>query len=211
MSVIKQGILGAGSGKVGGVIMSSWKGIATIRSMPSTVENPNTAAQQAQRSKFSKAVEVSRLLLAELIHPYWDPFTKGMSGYNSFIKTNINCFDSTGLIAPAAFKASRGVLVGVTPIQCEINLAETIISVNWDDNSGIGDALGTDLAVLVYYNQTKNYWKVYSSPKKRSDFELSYDDGVIASADTVHVWVFMRRPDNSRISDSVYILATPES
>jgi len=207
MSKIKQGILGAGSGKVGGVIMSSWKGIATIRSMPSTVENPNTAAQQTQRGKFSQAVACARLLLAELIRPFWDPFVKGMSGYNAFIQKNIDCFNETGFIAPSAFVAARGVLVGLSDFSATFNPVTHVLNVCWFNNTGVGDALATDLITVVWYNESKKYWKVSVGSAARSAETYDITDTNLSVGDDVHVYGFFRRPDMSKISDSTYSLS----
>ena len=202
MSKIKQGILGAGSGKVGGVIMSSWKGIATLRSMPASVDNPNTSAQQSQRSKFTQAVACARLLLAELIHPFWDPFMKGMSGYNAFIQKNIDCFDATGLKTPEDFVASRGVLVGISNFSANLDAGSLEVSYFWDNNSGVGDALATDLLVAVIYNETQKKWFVSTSTWKRQDKACAFTILGVVSTDILHAYGFFRRPDISKISDS---------
>ncbi|MCB1863960.1 MAG: hypothetical protein KDG50_00890, partial [Chromatiales bacterium] len=92
MARIKQGILGGLSGKIANVVGSSWKGIAVLKSLPLSVANPNTAAQQAQRGAMTQIVAAARILLAALIQVYWNPFAQQMSGYNDFVKTNIATF-----------------------------------------------------------------------------------------------------------------------
>ena len=72
MGKIKQGILGAVSGKVGGVVGSSWKGIAYLKVLPASVANPNTAAQQTQRGAFSGIV-ANRIKNSQLI-PFFPLF-----------------------------------------------------------------------------------------------------------------------------------------
>ena len=52
MGIIKKGILGGFSGKVGNVVGASWKGIDYIRSLPSTVRNPRTPRQVKQELSF---------------------------------------------------------------------------------------------------------------------------------------------------------------
>ena len=52
MAKIKKGILGGISGTVGNVVGGNWRGIDYIRSKPSSVRNPNTEAQRAQRMRF---------------------------------------------------------------------------------------------------------------------------------------------------------------
>lgn len=53
MGKIKNGILGAFSGKVGNVVGASWKGIDYMRSLPNPSSKPRTDAQKAQTSKMS--------------------------------------------------------------------------------------------------------------------------------------------------------------
>ena len=52
MGVITKGILGGFKGKVGTIVGANWKGIDTVRSMPSSVANPRTSGQMLNRGKF---------------------------------------------------------------------------------------------------------------------------------------------------------------
>jgi hypothetical protein len=53
MGTIKKGILGSFSGKVGNVVGASWRNIAYMRSLPSSMRNPRTEKQLTQRNRFS--------------------------------------------------------------------------------------------------------------------------------------------------------------
>lgn len=53
MGTIKKGILGSFSGKVGNVVGASWRNIAYMRSLPSSMRNPRTEKQVTQRNRFS--------------------------------------------------------------------------------------------------------------------------------------------------------------
>lgn len=88
MGVIKQGILGGFQNKVGAVIGSNWKGIATMRSRPISVANPRTGKQVAVRSEFSTLVKMASTLNATLIRPYWSRFAQKKTGANAFISAN---------------------------------------------------------------------------------------------------------------------------
>lgn len=203
MAKIPQGILGGLSGRVGNVVGGDWKGINYIRSMPLSVANPNTSAQQAQRGAFTQCVLVARLLLSDLIATYWDPFARAMSGYNSFIKQNISSFNTAGLDTPATFSASRGILTGVTSLSEAGDASDSEITIGWGDNSGIGDALSTDLIRLIWYNNNQDYWKTeLSSAVDRSITTLVIPDTLMLEGDIIDVWVFFTRPDISKISDS---------
>lgn len=115
MAILKQGILGGVKGKVGSVVGSSWKGIATLRSLPLSVTNPRTAAQVGNRSRFSDVVALATILLSAIIKPLNDRFASGMSGYNLFVQRSRNCFTSEGVFVPANLILSRGKL-GATEI-----------------------------------------------------------------------------------------------
>ena len=52
MGTLVNGILGGFSGKVGTVVGSFWKGIASMRAYTPNVSSPNTPKQLEQRAKF---------------------------------------------------------------------------------------------------------------------------------------------------------------
>ena len=90
MAIIKKGILGGFSNKVGNVVGSTWKGINTMRSLPAQYNDANSVAQQANRSTFKYFSGFGSQLLTGIIRPLWDWQAKRMSGYNLFIKRNID-------------------------------------------------------------------------------------------------------------------------
>lgn len=205
MARIPQGILGGIRGRIGNVIGAAWKGISYIRSMPLSVANPNTAAQQAQRGAFTQTVVVARLFLSSLVADFWNPFARQMSGYNAFISQNIDSFATAGLETPASFSASRGVLTGFDTLAIVASEASSDIDGTWVDNSETGDALGTDELRLCYYNETQDYWVFPKwSASIRSEETASTNDVVMVENDVLRCYAFMTRPDVSRITDSEY-------
>lgn len=199
------GLFGKVRGKAGDGIGSSWKGITTVRSMPLSVANPNTAAQQAQRSKFAACILVARLLLADLISTYWNPFAKKMSGFNAFTKKNIDCFAGGVFATPADFFAARGILTGLANMVVN-SIAGDLTNITWDDNSGTGDALATDEVLFLMYNETQDVWDLFyhaSSIRSEGEWDVpnspNYDND-----DVIRIYGFCARPDISKVSDSIY-------
>ena len=86
MGVIKRGILGGFSNKVGPVVGSSWKGIDVIKSKPVSVSNPNTPAQQAQRNALRAANVFFRSFGLDNINRLNNAMAVRMSGYNRCMK-----------------------------------------------------------------------------------------------------------------------------
>jgi len=108
MGVIRRGILGGFSNKVGNIVGSSWKGIAVVKSLPLSVSNPRTAGQVLQRGKFKQLTVLASLLLSAIVKPLWDRFATNMSGYNAFISANRDAFHSNGKINYEEVQMSRG-------------------------------------------------------------------------------------------------------
>jgi len=208
MAKIKSGILGPVSGRIGGVVGAKWKDVPVLRSYPISVANPNTSAQQNQRGKFGQCVSVARFLLADLIHVYWDPFSRTMSGFNHFIQVNIDAFGPESLISPEKFYSARGVLAGLKGADLSFNISTHSLYFQWIENSGEGDALGSDRLAVCWYNKTQDYWRFNLTAGVRNDGDLSLIDPYLASGDELHVYPFFTREDISRISDSVYLTGT---
>ena len=208
MGVINQGILGGFSGKVANIVGSSWKGIAVIKSRPLSVANPNTAAQQAQRNKMTGIVAASRILLAALISPFWNPFAQRMSGYNMFVRENIDTFVGTVFTNFSSFFSTRGSLLGVPSFTLSASAAGNTVTLAWTDNSGTADALATDEAIGVVYNETQDYWLVDAGSAIRSDATLSITDNAVLAGNDMHGYLSFSRPNVSKVSDSVYDDAT---
>jgi hypothetical protein len=108
MGKIKQGILGGFSGKVGGVIGSSWKGIAVVKAMPLSVAQPVTTKKTNAKARFSVVVAASKEILNDTIKPLLDRNAVKMSGYNLFAQMNKAYFTHEGTITPSNIKISSG-------------------------------------------------------------------------------------------------------
>ena len=89
MAVIKRGILGGFSNKIGNVVGSSWKGIAVIKSLPLSVANPNTVKQQNVRTRFTNCVALAAIFVPLFVKKVWNRGAGQMSGFNAFVKMNI--------------------------------------------------------------------------------------------------------------------------
>ena len=94
MAVLRGGLLGNSSGKVAGIVTGQWKDKNYARAyvVPS---NPNTAAQQAKRTRFKLCALFGMSIVGNILQPYMDTFLRSMSGFNWFIKTNIALFVGT--------------------------------------------------------------------------------------------------------------------
>jgi hypothetical protein len=125
MGILKNGITGGFSGNVGNVIGSSWKGIDYMKKRPSSVANPRTAGQVAQRLKMTIIVALAGTILNSWIKPLCNGIATKMSGFNWFTMHNIATISSAGVVDDSSFVPCNGVMAG-TPITSAINAAGTI-------------------------------------------------------------------------------------
>lgn len=79
------GLFGKNSGRVGGVVYSTYRGEQIVRAYQPKVKNPNTARQVAQRAKFKLVSQVGASLRKE-INLSFVPSVANQSSRNAFIK-----------------------------------------------------------------------------------------------------------------------------
>lgn len=137
MGIIKQGILGGFSNKVGAVVGSSWKGIAVMKAKPLSVANPRTTKQVNARSTFSDVSKIASAMLSPVIADCWNRWAKKKSGYNEFVQKNIKIAQDYSVTGSTFFLhmiVSDGEL-----LLNNINCSETVgagtktYAMTWDD------------------------------------------------------------------------------
>ena len=210
MGVIKRGILGGFSNKVANVVGSSWKGIAVIKSLPLSVANPKTAGQVTQRSKFSQASKFGSAILGNVVKPFWDRFAQQASGYNDFMRTNIENFNQGSDPDMNSMIMSNGSLTNVEDFALDGAIGVTSAQVQWTDNTGAGNSLGTDLVQVVAFKEDGTYLGQADFMPARSvqTVEVSITQAPTIVGDTIYFYCIVKRPDGSIVSDTVVITGT---
>ena len=157
MGIIRQGILGGLSGKVGNVVGASWKGIDYLRALPSQVANPKTIPQRTNRGKLSKVVKFLRSCTA-LVRIGFGGFAVRMSAFNA--ATSYNLLNAAAGTYPdivldyGQLSISKGNLPGA--VNAAAGFSEpNMVEFSWDDNSTSGMAKADDTAMVLVYNPAK--------------------------------------------------------
>lgn len=203
MAKIPQGILGGISGKIGGIIGSSWKGINVIKTKPLSVANPRTAAQVAQRNKFGNTVAFAIMILAVVIKPLWDRFASRQSGFNAFIQANVALFGAELPVYGTGFVISKGKMASTSINVTGLTPSGTDLSVNWTDDSGSGYKLATDIPFVVIINHRSGDVVCVEGAATRADETLLVDTGdIFDMADTVDIYAAFRRADGTIVSNT---------
>lgn len=152
MGVIKRGILGGFSGKVANVVGSSWKGIAVIRALPLSVNNPRTAGQVKQRTAFSEVSKFASSILTQWVKPLWDRTAQQMSGYNAFIQKNVDFVKAQGELQVPDLVMSQGKL-GLTSILNSSEYAGNMVNIDFDPTPVGSFQMDTDRAYALIVSE----------------------------------------------------------
>jgi len=209
MGKIKQGILGGFSGKVANVVGSSWKGIAVMKSLPLSVANPRTAAQVAQRTKFSNVTVFAALILSSIIKPLWDRFAQNMSGFNDFVSSNIDLFAASVPSPFADLIISKGKMLSTVIDTVDTDDGSTTLDIYWIDDSGAGYKLADDNSYAIIINETTGDVGFQDVTSIRSSAVLSVAmPNEVSTGDVLHAYLSFIRADGTVCSNNSYATAT---
>src|ERR1035437_6039718 len=206
MGTIKQGIMGAFSGKTGTVIGSSWKGIGVMRGIAPSIAIPNTPAQLAQRAKFSVAGKFLRPLIPFLRIGFKSQAVK-MSGFNAAMKYNLE-YALTGTypaydIDFSKALVSQGTLPGALNPEVPSSTAGEI-EYSWENNSDDNNASKDDKVLLVVYNPVKKRAVTIVGGNTRIGGTQSVTLPNSFTGDEVQCYISFGTPTQSVISNSEF-------
>ena len=182
MAKIKQGILGGFSGKVAGVVGTSWKGRAVMKSRPLSVANPRTDAQQEQRGKFSKIAELASGILTTFVQQVENPISGDISGYNKFVKDNKTAFNALGKLQYANFGCGGGKIINVESAHLLAVAGDSNVTLSWTNGAGISALRLTDKVYAAAFDEDGYLLGVSSGSSTRDDgyTDIEFNEGVSA-------------------------------
>lgn len=173
MGIIKRGILGGFSGRIGNVVGSSWKGLAVVKSLPLSVANPRTTAQTTQRSKFANCVAFASMLLTEIIKPLWDRNAVHMSGFNAFCQANIDLTPSGVDPDYENLVISQGALGTIPDQDFTYDPLGSEITITWDGTPSGSYQAANDQIVGFAYVPAEDLILFVSAGVERADETLT--------------------------------------
>lgn len=171
MGIIKQGILGAFSGKVGTVIGGTWKGISYMRGIAPSYSNPQTPGQLAQRQKFALVIGFLQPM-TEFLKIGFKSYAVAQTATNAAMSYNIR--NAVSGVYPnftidyANALVAKGNLAGALNQAAAPGAAGTIVF-TWDDNSTEIGASALDKSLIVAYNPVKHQAVTVNGLAERAD------------------------------------------
>lgn len=207
MAIVQNPITGRTTGKFSTAVFSKQFGKNTMRSKPLEVKNPRTLAQREQRQKFSLMVELARKFLS-FIRISFNQVAVGMSEFNSFMQNNISEVISGSFpdyaIDYDKLIVSKGTLTGAIDGAASA-VAGNTVTINWTDNSGVGDASADDKALVLILNPNSPNVVYDTTLKTRADLT---EDLVVPEdwvGDEVHVYLSFMNETGYKVADSSYV------
>lgn len=205
-----QGVYGSFVNKVGNVVGRVKQGVQIYSIYQPSVANPRTPDQVANRSKFGTMTAfVSKVLSGVKVgfqkldgYRYGTAFSSCV-GYN--LKNGVVVSDGQGgyEIDYTKMSVSEGQLDNAFNLQGSVD--GNTLTLTWADNSGMGNALATDVLEVVVFNKTKNAAIFDDGNAARSLRTASVTIPTAWNSDSVEVWAFFNRKDNSLQAKTLYV------
>ncbi|MEA4918552.1 DUF6266 family protein [Proteiniphilum sp.] len=205
MGTIKKGILGGFSGKVGNVVGASWKSIAYIRSLPSSVRNPRTRKQMSQRNRFALIGKFMKTIIPVVQVGFKNSAGAGNSAFGAAVSYNINHavkgeYPDFGIdFAKAA--VAKGSLY--TTNQVTVACAAGSLTVDWDATV-INNASATDRVMIIAYNPSKGEAVYDMEAATRNEAHASLALPPAWDGDEVETFMLFVSEDGALASNSIY-------
>ncbi len=204
MGTIKQGVFGELSGKVGNVVGYKRKGVNRLRIQAASISNPKTPKQQMQRGKISIAVN-----FLKTINPYirigYKNYAKGNMTYNAamsyIMRRAIIEEGGTNVLDFKRIMVSIGFLTTVP--DATATMEDDVIIFRWADNSGMGNAESTDIAMLLVYNKERELAIYDTDAATRTDTYAQISLPKEWSSDTMISYLSFRSINGEEVSNSI--------
>lgn len=206
MAVTQNTLIGRSSGSIGGVTFSTWKGINVAKSKATSVADPKTPAQLAQRYKMTAALRMYKQA-SEAINYGFTLAATGMSQYNAFVSNILKGGGLPGnsndvLVSAGNISFSSGTLDNTVISSTNADASANTATVNWPTTI-TGNQLTTDKAKVVILD---NYGNVVG--KNTVDIIRSAGTATVTTPDlntvgmTFHAYLFFYQASTRKASDS---------
>ena len=189
------------SGKLGGVIYSSWHGRPYERKMPESVANPQTEAQQAHRNAFAEISRLSSAMkVAHSVGLHSKAVREKLNTHSVFKKLNKDCYGADGIDYPRV-RISWGSVTGFSITSADVN-QEGMVCVAFDGNCTMENK--NDEFYLFVFCPDQREGRC-AAPVARTAGEVHASIPAEWMGHPLHLYAFMKAEKGNRTSDSDYV------
>ncbi|CAH8283089.1 hypothetical protein EV196_10270 [Mariniflexile fucanivorans] len=208
MGTFSKGILGGFSGKVGNVVGARWRGKDIMRSLPQRGNYTPTQAQLDQRDRFATAIKFLTPI-KEILSAYFGKQQGDKSSFNLATGYHIKYallpdpLDGYVIDYPKVL-IGKGDLRGISNGTVALDVNQTI-TITWDDNSGQGNASGSDGFVVVVYCEALDLFVTANPAGTRNLTMVQIPLPAYWAGQLIHVWATFATDDAKLAATSSYL------
>lgn len=204
MGKLQGGILGIMTGKVGGVVGSTWKDKNTLRSYRSSIAVNNTAKAVASKNVFAECVAKATQINGVIGRDLWQRFEKSQSGYNALVAQFRSAYNFNNVFEPGNLILSKGKIEETPIVSASINATNKDITITWNTET-TGYQLPSDIPYVVIMSVDNLLLKAYNGDDlltKRSDGRIVIPNFQTVGSYDKYVYLMFRRNDGTMTSIS---------
>ena len=206
MGKLQGGILGIMTGKVGGVVGSTWKDKNTLRSYRSSIAVNNTAKAVASKTVFAECVAKAIQINGVIGRDLWQRFEKSQSGYNALVAQFRSAYNNSDIFVPADLILSKGKIEETPIVSAVWNSTGKKITLTWG-TATTGYQLPSDIPYVVVMSENGEVLKAYNGEDllvKRSNGQMEVTNIQNSEDFPLHVYLMFKRNDGTMTSTSFF-------
>lgn len=206
MGKLQGGILGIMTGKVGGVVGSTWKDKNTLRSYRSSIAVNNTAKAVASKTVFAECVAKAIQINGVIGRDLWQRFEKSQSGYNALVAQFRAAYNSSNVFEPENLILSKGKIEETPILSGTYDSGVKKVTITWS-TATTGYQLPSDIPYVVVMSEENKALKAYSGDDlltKRSDGSMEVTNIPFSGDYPLYVYLMFKRNDGTMTSTSVF-------
>lgn len=206
MGKLQGGILGIMTGKVGGVVGSTWKDKNTLRSYRSSIAVNNTAKAVATKTVFAECVAKAIQINGVIGRDLWQRFEKSQSGYNALVAQFRFAYNSSNVFVPADLILSKGKIEETPILSASYESPLEKVTITWG-TATTGYQLPTDIPYVVIMSDDDKVLRAYNGEDllvKRSDGQIVITNIQNRVPSPLYVYLMFRRNDGTMTSTSFF-------
>jgi hypothetical protein len=205
MGRTRKGLFGGFEGRVGTVVGSTWKDVTYLKSGPKKRSGGFTPAQLVQQAKYRVLMAFLKRM-TEIVDIGFKGQDNSMTAFNKAFSYNVRnamsgSFPSFTVDYPDVLVSDGNLPNGLSPTANATGSGG--VSFYWTDNTGVGQALGTDKAMLVAYCPAVRF-PVFKTGGAMRSAELDTLDLTSFTGETVETWISFISADGQLVSTSFY-------
>lgn len=206
MAIMQAGILSTTTGKVGGVVGSTWKDKNTLRAYRATIAKSESSAAVNARNSFKLAVDLTTQVSNVIARPLWQRFQKSMSGYNALLSGIRQGYSNSGVFTPSDCVFCKGRIAAVADLTANTSMGA--VNITWD-TAVSGYALPTDVPYIVVLSADGTKARAFDLSfgavrRNTGAVTIGVQDFDVSNGD--YVFLMFKRADGSMVSDQSYVV-----